>query len=406
MSEEFEVRSALARVRNMVIAGVVVLGAAGWLAQNRVSEGLDGVELSAGALRSHMRADMMHDALRGDVLRALNAAAQGDTEGLKASQMDLKEHIAAFNASVDENNARPLAAEIKDALADVGAPLKAYTESASQLVTIAAADADRAHKMYSQFQSAFEHLEVKMQVVSDLIEERAAETAGTAHRWQWIGALLVAALGTVLVVGLAMYLRRFSAALMSALGAEPSVLASELQHVAAGDLKRPLPHASEGDVSAMAALSRMQTTIRDFLVAVKTLANEHVDAGRASRRIDVDGFGGDYKELALRVNELLGFHVTLQERLVSSMESYSQGEFSEEFPPLRGELARINGVVDSVRDELQRVAVESRSNQRIRSALDGCTTNVMIADPDGNIVYMNRSVGEMLSKAETDLCCR
>ncbi|WP_447832254.1 methyl-accepting chemotaxis protein [Aeromonas salmonicida] len=40
---------------------------------------------------------------------------------------------------------------------------------------------------------------------------------------------------------------------------------------------------------------------------------------------------------------------------------------------------------------------------RVKRALDGATTNVMIADTDLNIIYMNESVKEMLSLAESDI---
>ena len=54
----------------------------------------------------------------------------------------------------------------------------------------------------------------------------------------------------------------------------------------------------------------------------------------------------------------------------------------------------------AARDKEARTAAE---NLRIKNALDNVTTNVMIADNDGGIVYMNRSVTEMLTNAESDL---
>nr|WP_290576827.1 methyl-accepting chemotaxis protein [Algiphilus sp.] len=48
----------------------------------------------------------------------------------------------------------------------------------------------------------------------------------------------------------------------------------------------------------------------------------------------------------------------------------------------------------------QRLAEE---NLRIRNALDNVTTNVMIADGDRNIVYVNNSLNEMLTNVESDL---
>ena len=50
--------------------------------------------------------------------------------------------------------------------------------------------------------------------------------------------------------------------------------------------------------------------------------------------------------------------------------------------------------------ERQRIANE---NVRIRSALDTCQTNVMVADADLNIAYMNETMVEMMRNAEADL---
>lgn len=57
-------------------------------------------------------------------------------------------------------------------------------------------------------------------------------------------------------------------------------------------------------------------------------------------------------------------------------------------------------------DELARIEKEeiiSAENARTRSALDVCQANVMMADDELNIVYLNHSVRDMLSDAETDI---
>jgi methyl-accepting chemotaxis protein len=54
----------------------------------------------------------------------------------------------------------------------------------------------------------------------------------------------------------------------------------------------------------------------------------------------------------------------------------------------------------------ERLLAEKRisdENLRVRNALDGVTTNVMIADNDRRIIYMNHSAREMLVNAETDI---
>ena len=54
----------------------------------------------------------------------------------------------------------------------------------------------------------------------------------------------------------------------------------------------------------------------------------------------------------------------------------------------------------------ERRAVEQKlanENTRIKMALNNVTTNVMIADPDRNIIYMNGAVKEMMENAEADI---
>jgi len=69
---------------------------------------------------------------------------------------------------------------------------------------------------------------------------------------------------------------------------------------------------------------------------------------------------------------------------------------------------RLGTVVEwkDVTQELARLALEQTAaaeNARIRQALDGSSTNAMIADPDGNIIYANASVLRMLQGNEAEL---
>lgn len=52
------------------IVAVVLLGGVGFWGQLRLGKALTENELSVNALRNHMEGDMMHDALRADVLAA------------------------------------------------------------------------------------------------------------------------------------------------------------------------------------------------------------------------------------------------------------------------------------------------------------------------------------------------
>jgi methyl-accepting chemotaxis protein len=46
---------------------------------------------------------------------------------------------------------------------------------------------------------------------------------------------------------------------------------------------------------------------------------------------------------------------------------------------------------------------ESKANLRIKTALDNVSTNIMMADPDLKVTYMNKAIVEMFAKSESDI---
>jgi len=60
-------------------------------------------------------------------------------------------------------------------------------------------------------------------------------------------------------------------------------------------------------------------------------------------------------------------------------------------------------MVQTIRNRIEEGEKIANETMRIKIALDNVATNVMIADNERNIIYMNKSIGEMLSKAEADV---
>ncbi|WP_428510203.1 methyl-accepting chemotaxis protein [Roseateles sp.] len=89
-------------------------------------------------------------------------------------------------------------------------------------------------------------------------------------------------------------------------------------------------------------------------------------------------------------------------------EAIGQGELNKQFRSEgKDETARLLQALEKMQAQLRernerdsRVAAE---NGRVRQALDRCSTNVMVADPDGNIVYTNASVMAMMQGNEAAL---
>lgn len=86
----------------------------------------------------------------------------------------------------------------------------------------------------------------------------------------------------------------------------------------------------------------------------------------------------------------------------------AQGDYRNEIRiDHRDEIGAVLEALKDMQAKLDHNMTETRrladENMRIRIALDNVSTNVMIADNERNIIYLNRSIGEMLRKAEADI---
>lgn len=86
----------------------------------------------------------------------------------------------------------------------------------------------------------------------------------------------------------------------------------------------------------------------------------------------------------------------------------AEGDFSSKFPePTRDEIGEMmvvmKGMQEALGDKLASDRELALKAARVQQALNAASTNAMIADNDGNIVYLNKSVSEMLKVAEQDI---
>lgn len=138
--------------------------------------------ITASALRNHLEADMMHDALRADVLAALQAAQEDRPGQREAVQADLAEHVEMFHSSLAANQALPLPEAVREALAHVDQPLKHYIEEAKAVAGLAFTDQTASLAELPAFMTSFRELEDAMSAVSDRIEASAAAAATAGSR--------------------------------------------------------------------------------------------------------------------------------------------------------------------------------------------------------------------------------
>jgi methyl-accepting chemotaxis protein len=165
----------LALLSSVMLAAV---GAMGYWALWRQSGEMAEVSANLVAMRNHLTADMMHDALRGDVLAAI-VKKDLDREQIHSKEnreiiRDLEEHMTLFRSMLQENAGLPLNADIKAGLTRIQPALDRYIQSANRITNLALQDQTAAVKQLPGFFTDFEQLEVELESLSELIEKSAA----------------------------------------------------------------------------------------------------------------------------------------------------------------------------------------------------------------------------------------
>ena len=154
---------------------VVIMGGSSYWGSHNIGLGMEATAITAKALQQHMEGDMMHDAIRADVLASLVAEDQPARDDCLRQ---LQEHADNCHTNLAANDALPLDADVKAALQEVKPDLEAYISAASAQVKLAFEDKVAAHAKYPEFLKSFELLEEKMGALSDTINKNieAAKT--------------------------------------------------------------------------------------------------------------------------------------------------------------------------------------------------------------------------------------
>ncbi len=250
----------------LVAAGALALAVFAVVALQALAgtgETADDLLASAEAVEDALLSDMMHDAVRGDVLQALVSGGQGEL--YSAATADLAEHTETFTGLLGEIRADALSPEVLAALDEVTPAVEAYLTSAAGIVQTAGRDTAAAAAAYPQFAQAFSVLEDELPTLGDAVtafgdaaaassEDHRATATTVAVTVAVAGVLVLALLGWVVTRSVVGPLRRVGA------------LVADL---AEGDLRGSAGVTSRDEVGRMAtALEASMGSMRSVLTAI------------------------------------------------------------------------------------------------------------------------------------------
>jgi len=281
------VQSIAYSTRKLTIAIILLFllcGGTGIVSSWLLGSALDKQATASALLRNHMEADMMHDAVRSDVLAILASSEPGIGIKLEDARKDLDEHLGTLRKRIAEDVAFKGDAAIEAAAAKVGDPMVAYANAAQQIADAAANNPAAAKRQLPSFFQQFSVLEDSMSAASDAIEHYSDATAHAGATLGWITtALLVATL--LAAIGGALYAARLANRRL----VDPLIALSETVEQLVTEPGTPLPETDRQD--ELGALAR---AIAQF--------NQQVEAANAEKQatteLIVDTVGSGLQKLA------------------------------------------------------------------------------------------------------------
>ena len=182
MLTNLSIRTRLLAISVVAVAFLLLMAVLGYVGLKRSNAGLETSITATSAVLNQKHADMMHDALRSDVLFAILTGPNGPVEDRNTVTSDLADHVADFENAISELQALPLPPPIREQVDEVVPLLDAYVASAQEIVGLALTSAAAGRAKLPDFMVAFSDLEASMETLGEQIESRGAVVGAEAQR--------------------------------------------------------------------------------------------------------------------------------------------------------------------------------------------------------------------------------
>lgn len=321
----------IANVFRMAVCGLMAVvllvgGMSVWISHGQAGA-LDGVTASSDLMRNHMRADMMHDAIKADVLEMLRAQSLG--EDVSEVSTALEEHAEILAAGIKRDMAATEAPEVVAAATSANADVEAYLQAARSVADTLKSGQGDATAMLPAFLAAYSRLEGGMEAVSEKIAAHVEGMNKSAERRARLGEIAIGVgiiftvLGVILAgIGSTRYLVRPLVSLIAA-----------TQRLAEGERTTEVPSLDRRD--ELGGLARATLAFRDQVIAAEQATTEQADLlvstiGHGLSRLAV----GD---LTIRIDAGLQGQFAQLER-----------DFNSAVEALRGAVAKVSESTDRI----------------------------------------------------------
>jgi len=369
----------------IVTAGVGVFG----LSESR--HGLAAQSDVTAQIRLQMMADMMHDAIFGQVMQAIVIGPNGLTEEQSRLRTDFSESADTIRSSLDALAAFDLPFEERNRLKAVVPAVEDYLASAEATIQLAFRDEPAARSMVAQFMSAFGELENELGQFGDLIQGTGETTAEAVHGLSTV--LMRVLIGVSIAATLLMICNFWY--VTRGVSRPIERLRGAMREVAEGDFEIRIGNITrDGDIGAIARdIDRVTDRIKAALDEQSAMRSEgeyvittlgtglrNLSEGNLSAPI-TEIFAEDYEPLRADFNATVDKLSDLITKVVESCES------------IRGRSSEIS---QSSENLATRTETQAATLQQTAAALEEMTVNVNAAASNA------REVETVVKRARSD----
>ncbi len=243
-----------------------LVGAIGLFNAGRLAQAIDTSAHMGHAMQSSQEADMLHDAVRSDVLMIMLSAINGNAAQLSESQADLKEHTQDFNKLLANLQGMDDLPELKSTLTTTLPVVKRYTDAAEQIQKLTLTNPVVAQAALSEFQKVFKELEKQMSSQAGVISTLSKSSDALNHQYIYqarIQILAILASASLILILSSLWLARRLAEPMS----HAVNIADQL---AQGNLAVPVVISGNAEtVQLLTAMAHMQSSFAGIVKNVK-----------------------------------------------------------------------------------------------------------------------------------------
>jgi methyl-accepting chemotaxis protein len=275
MHFQFTISRKLFALSGIALFFVVAVGATGSVATRSLTRASADILRTGAALQYQMQADQAHDAMRADVLAAMQVGLQENESKAKAIRTELDHHGNQFQRALQQMELLDLDAATRAAVHDVRPALDQYLGYATTVVSLAFSEQHEAVEKMDAFDASFRKVEKEMGELSQLIAERARTTQAEAVRSADIATTAIA---LAVLLSLAVLLA-VSVGISRNIVSRVRRAAQIAETVAQGDLSSRIEvRGSDEAAQLLQSLARMNGSLVDLVGTVRQ-ATDNIASG-------------------------------------------------------------------------------------------------------------------------------